>query len=124
MEDDQTPEYLTLLRCAWKKSGSPSCRTMSKKIMFSHSAINEAMNGRSIPTRKTLVELASILTAETEARGAIIDAYDAFQQERMSSRRPAEPVQLMSTGQVELIASAIREGLHEIAEAIRGSTRG
>lgn len=114
--DPSMPAYLRLLRQAWKARGQPSTRALSRDIGFSHTTIHAALTGRSVPTRKLLKLLADVLTTVDADSDLIIDAYDAFKGSEEPEVRLRPPPRARDA---DVIASAIREGFREVAEAIR-----
>lgn len=115
------PEYLRLLRAYWAGAGRPAYRTVAARTGFSVSAVHAALTGRTPPSRPLLEKLAQWLAPGKLEVELVVAAYDAF---KGPSTLRMGPGVVTPTAQAEIVASAIREGLHEIAEAIRSLKQG
>lgn len=121
-----------LLIAAWTQAGSPTTRALQSATGIPHNSVNLYLNGRTVPPQDRLERLATYLCgADHKARAAIVIAYKTSRgvrrvAARRDTPRPAPPAATVAAGTVsrdELIAAAIREGLAEIAAAIRSLRR-
>lgn len=120
----EQPEYLKLLHQAWVACDRPTARDLAGDLGVSHETIRATLNGKSVPRQKLLIALAHALTLEQADYAAIVQAYNGFQEtRRVTSLPPQSRVKSrISTRDAEIIANAVREGLADIAAAIRGES--
>ncbi len=114
----------SLLLKAWTDAGSPTVRVIGSDLGVAHSTVNNWLNRTATPPPAKLERLARYLCGPDEEQFEMIMAhYRTWSITVRSKRHKRQEATVVEAAPepdgYELIAAAIREGLHEVAEAIR-----
>ncbi len=123
-EDKEQPQWRLLLTQAWEKADRPSSRRLAPIMGVAQSSLHLVLTGRTVPTLTTMQALARVLTSYPFVEPRDLRAYEdimaAFKEYQRQHRRKAGAAAPAPPQDSLALALAVREGLAEVAEAIRG----